>query len=154
AASYASNPTPGALFDAGRFFDLQVLGADSTDTLVASFYYPKSVTGSAEAALGLLYWNGAAWVAVAGSGGTAPAKNTTDDLDGIASGGRFSVTFDMTSTPRITDLTGTVFATAFLALEASIAFDTSTRDLVVAGPAGTAVSVVGRLPERHECDRD
>ncbi len=34
----------------------------------------------------------------------------TNNLDGILSGGRFTVLFDDTSTPRITELTGTVFA--------------------------------------------
>jgi hypothetical protein len=39
-------------------------------------------------------------------------KSTTDNLDGTASGGRFTVVFDQTSTPKITELTGTVFAVA------------------------------------------
>jgi hypothetical protein len=54
--------------------------------------------------------DGAAWVAVLGSGGAPPLKDTTNSLDGTTSGGRFTVTFDATSTPRITDLSGTVFA--------------------------------------------
>ena len=39
-----------------------------------------------------------------------PAKDTTNNLDGTLSGGRFSVTLDNTSTPRLMDLSGTVFA--------------------------------------------
>lgn len=43
------------------------------------------------------------------SGGTDPAKDTTDNLDNTVSGGRFQVTFDSSSTPGVTELTGTVF---------------------------------------------
>jgi len=58
----------------------------------------------------LRYWNGATWAPVLGSGGATPLKDTTDDLDGTISGGRFSLILDNTSTPRVTDLSGTVFA--------------------------------------------
>ena len=58
----------------------------------------------------LRYWNGTGLVPVIGSGGAAPVKDTTNNLDGTVSGGRFSVTFDATSTPSIMDLSGTVFA--------------------------------------------
>ena len=62
-----------------------------------------------EANLKLLYFNGTIWVQAKTSGGVAPAKNTTDNLDGTTSGGRLSITFDNTSTPKITELTGTPF---------------------------------------------
>src|SRR5207302_10954756 len=71
-----------------------------------------TVTGAAEAGLQLLYWNGAAWAPVLGSGGATPVKDTTDNLDATVSGGRFSLTFDGTSTPKITELGGTFFALA------------------------------------------
>ncbi len=110
AATYTENPTPVPAFDAGGgFVDLQVTGADPADRMEAAFYYPQIVTGTAEAALQLLYFDGSAWVVVSDSGGTIPAKNTTDNLDGTVSGGRFSVTFNNTSTPKITELDGTVF---------------------------------------------
>ena len=65
-----------------------------------------------EAALTLKFYNGTAWIDVLGSGGMPPEKNTTDNLDGTVSGGRFRVVFDNTSIPRITELNGTVFAVA------------------------------------------
>ncbi len=46
------------------------------------------------------------------SGDTSPLTDTTDNLDGTVSGGRFTVTFDDTGTPKITELAGTVFALA------------------------------------------
>jgi len=70
------------------------------------------VTGAAEAGLQLQYWNGTAWAQVRSSGGVAPVKDTIDNLDGTVSGGRFTVTFDGTSAPPVTSLTGTVFAPA------------------------------------------
>lgn len=113
AATYTENPTPAAAFEAGGgFVDLQVSGADPGDRLNSSFYYPQVVTGGAEAALILKFFNGSAWIDVLSSGGTAPAKNTQDNLDGTVSGGRFQVVFDNTSTPQITELNGTVFAVA------------------------------------------
>ena len=50
---------------------------------------------------------------VKSSGGLPPQWDTTDNLDGTASNGRFIVTFDMTSTPKITELSGTVFGDGF-----------------------------------------
>jgi hypothetical protein len=87
-----------------------VTGADAADSLTARFYYPSTVVGSAENNLQLLYWNGVAWLPVAGSGGSIPLKDLTDDLDGTISGGRFTVVLDITSNPTITNLSGTVFA--------------------------------------------
>ena len=84
-------------------------GADASDTAVANFYYPSTVTGANEQALQLLYFTGSAWVLVRGSGNMDPAKDTTDNLDNTVSGGRFLVGFDNTSMPGITQLTGTVF---------------------------------------------
>ena len=109
-ASYGTNPVGDALFAAGGFFDIQVTGADPTDSLTANLYYPNTVIGSAELVLRLRYWNGAAWLLVIGSGGVVPLKNTADNLDGTTSGGRFTVTLDSSSIPAITDLGGTVFA--------------------------------------------
>lgn len=113
AATYTENPTPAAAFEAGGgFVDLQVSGADPGDRLSSSFYYPQIVTGGAEDALMLKFFNGSAWIDVLSTGGIAPAKNTQDNLDGTVSGGRFQVLFDNTSTPQITELNGTVFAVA------------------------------------------
>jgi len=109
-AAYSDNPTSATAFDAGGgFVDLRIVGADENDLAAAAFYYPSTVTGSTEAALQLLYFNGADWAPVHNSGDTEPAKDTTDNLEGTVSGGRFSVTFDNTSTPKITELSGTVF---------------------------------------------
>ncbi len=110
AATYGSNPTGSQTsFDVGGgFVDLRVSGAGSSDSMVSSFYYPASITGDTETALQLLYWDGSNWAPVRSSGGTDPTKDITDGLDGIPSGGRFTVTFDATSTPPITALGGTV----------------------------------------------
>ena len=43
------------------------------------------------------------------SGGATPALDTTNNLHGTVSGGCFTVAFDETSTPRITELTSTIF---------------------------------------------
>src|SRR6185369_6085669 len=75
------------------------------------FYYPANFDSTAEAGLTLEYFNGTAWLPVQGSAGQLPDKNTTDNLDGTLSGGRFTATFDNTSTPSITELYGTVFIT-------------------------------------------
>ena len=69
----------------------------------------SSVTGTTENGVVLLYFTGTIWTPVVSSGGLAPVKNMTDNLDGTISGGRFTVTFDNTSTPKITELTGTQF---------------------------------------------
>ena len=105
-------PVGTTIFAAGGFFDVQVTGADATDALTARFYYPTTLSAAAEATLQLRYWTGAAWAPVLGSGGATPDKNTTNNLDATVSGGRFSVLLDNTSTPRITELGGTVFALA------------------------------------------
>jgi hypothetical protein len=111
-ASYSANPAGGTVFAAGGFFDVQVTGADASDSLAARFYYPSNVTAAVEASLRLHYGTGAAWAPVVGSGGALPVKDTTDNLDGTVSGGRVTVTLDGSSTPRITELSGTVFALA------------------------------------------
>jgi hypothetical protein len=109
-ANYTANPTGVTYFNAGGgFVDVQVTGATAADTATAYFYYPNTITGTTETSLTLLYFNGSAWQPVLSSGGVAPAKDTTDNLDGTVSGGKFTVTFDNTSTPTITNLVGTVF---------------------------------------------
>ena len=105
AANYESDPNQTGVFDVGGgYVDLQVNGADASDTLDASFYYSSTITGQTEADLRLLYYTGAAWKGVLSNGGDFPTKDTPDNLDGTISGGRFSVTFDDTSTPTITGL--------------------------------------------------
>jgi len=109
-ADYTANPTGVLYFDVGGgFVDIQVTGATAADTATAYFYYPSTVTGTNETNLTLLYFDGSAWQSVLSSGGATPAKDTTDNLDGTVSGGKFTVTFDNTSTPSITNLVGTVF---------------------------------------------
>lgn len=113
AVTYNSNPTSAPSFDVGSgYVDLQVVGADPTDQVSANFYYASTITGTTEDALVLQYFDGAAWQPVLSSGGIAPAKDITDNLDNTISGGRFIVVFDNTSTPQVTNLSGTVFALA------------------------------------------
>lgn len=109
AATYTKDPNSTGVLDVGGgYVDLKVDRADPSDVLNASFYYPDTVTGTTETELLLLYYTGSAWEAVRSSGDVAPVKVTDDNLDGTVSGGRFSVTFDNSSIPKITELTGTV----------------------------------------------
>lgn len=111
-ANYSSNPSGAAFRAAGGFTDLQISGADPADTATASFYYPSTTDAATEASLTLLYFDGSAWVSVRSSDNSEPVKNTGDDLDGTISGGRFVVSFGSSSIPRITELNGTIFASA------------------------------------------
>jgi hypothetical protein len=107
----SSNPPPApALYAGSGYVDVQATNVDATDTATTSFYYPSDITGTDETDLLLQYYNGTAWQTVLSSGGVAPVKDITDNLDGTVSGGRFTVVFDDTSTPKLTELTGTVFA--------------------------------------------
>ena len=104
-ATYVDNPTPTPAFDAGGgYVDLQVTGVSADAQLTAFFYYPSSITGAAEEELVLMYFDGANWVTVLSSGGTSPVKDTEQK--------RFTVVFDSTSTPAITELSGTIFGIA------------------------------------------
>ncbi len=126
-ASYQSNPTGSSIFNVGGgFVDLKVTPADSGDTLTAVFYYPATITGLNEIALKLFFYNGTNWQAVKGSGGLDPAKNTADNQNGTTSGGTFTLAFDATSTPQITQLTGTVFTTSTVATPTAVDFDSAT----------------------------
>jgi uncharacterized repeat protein (TIGR03803 family) len=110
-ATYTENPTGNSVFDTGAgYVDVQVSGADPGDRLTARFYYPQTVTSDMEDELTLSFFNGIEWLPVLSSGGVPPVKDTTDNLDGTTSGGRFQVLFDDSSTPAITELTGTVIA--------------------------------------------
>ena len=101
------------IFDAGAsYYDIKVSGADASDSVTVNLFYRSTITGSAENKLRLTYFSGTAWVPVHSSGNTNPMKITTDNLDGTVSGGRFTVVFDNTSTPKLTQLNGTVFALA------------------------------------------
>jgi uncharacterized repeat protein (TIGR01451 family) len=144
-ATYSSNPTTGNIFAAGGIFDLQVTGADASDSVAASFYYPFTVTGATEAALRLRYWTGSTWAPVSSSGGVTAEKNTTDGVDGVLfAGGKFSVVLDDTSTPRITELGGTVFAIAEVETSrASIAGQGSNRPAACGDRATFTVHVEG-----------
>ncbi len=111
AASYDERPVGDTAFqvDNGSFVDVQIAGADENVSATVFFYYPSTTTGGMENRVKLRYFDGANWIPVLSSGGLPPAKDTTDNLDGTVSGGRFAVIFDMTSTPKVTELTGTVF---------------------------------------------
>ncbi len=112
AAVYGANPTSGTIFSDGGFVDLQVTGVDAGDSLVARFYYPTTITGTQERALQLRYWTGTRWRVVVGAGGAAALKDAENNLDGSVSGGRFTVTLDDTSIPKLTELSGTVLTSA------------------------------------------
>lgn len=114
-ANYSSNPSGTAFNAGGGFTDVQVAGASPAVTATVSFYYPSTIDAATEVALTLVYYNGSGWVPVRSNGNTDPVKNTTDNLDGTISGGRFTVVFSSTSTPQITQLTGTLFGAANIA---------------------------------------
>jgi len=110
-ATYTSNPIAGIRIDVGGgVVDLQISGADASDSATVQFYYSSTISGFRESKLALRYWNGARWPSILSSGGKMPVKNRMNNLEGTVSGGRFTVLFDNTSTPKITELSGTVIA--------------------------------------------
>ncbi|MGA7724291.1 MAG: immunoglobulin domain-containing protein [Opitutaceae bacterium] len=117
-ATYSSNPAPvaPAIDVGGEYVDLQVTSVTASDTATAYFYYPSTVTGSNADNLQLLYFDGANWDPVLSSGGAVPTKVETPNLDGTVSGGRFTVVFDSTSTPAITELSGTVITPSIVTI--------------------------------------
>lgn len=136
----SATSTAGIIDVGGRYVDLRVDGADANDVVTAKFYYPSTVTGANETNLQLLYFTAAStWEPVLSSGGATPAKNTTDNLDSTVSGGRFTVTFDGTSTPKVTELTGTVFTAARLSAPSPTNHDpvAACRDVATSTDPGT-----------------
>jgi len=113
-STYSADPlgNSGLIDVGGGYVDLNVTGASPSDSLNATFYYSSDVTGVNETKLRLLYFTGSQWAAVKGSGGVDPAKNTTDNQDGTVSGGTFTVVFDETSSPKLSELTGTIFSSS------------------------------------------
>ena len=103
AATYNGNPTatafPGDV--GGGFVDVYVVGAEDSDSATANFYYASAVSAADEADMNLFYFDGYQWAPVLSSGGSDPVKDSTDNLGGTVSGGRFTVIFDSTSTPSI-----------------------------------------------------
>jgi len=128
AATYDTKPAGETAFriDNGDFVDVQINGADSTDVATVYFYYPSTITGNKEDKVKLRYFDGVNLITVLSSGGVLPVKDPTDNLDGTQSGGRFVVAFDNTSTPKITELNGTIFGM----------IDTTPQILSVSGPTG------------------
>ncbi|MBI3851275.1 MAG: HYR domain-containing protein [Verrucomicrobia bacterium] len=142
AANYSGNPGAGTVFDAGGgFVDIKVTGAGADSVLTADFYYAASITGAAEVNLVLLYLaSDNSWQRVFGSGGAAPLKDTMDlSLSGVTFGGRFSVVFDNTSTPRVSELTGTPFA---VAVDRTLPVITCPADIVTRTDPGQCAAVV------------
>ena len=125
-ASYLSNPTGASILDVGGgFLDLKVTPAGSKDEVDAFFYYPSTITGTNETNLHLLYFDGTKWQAVKSSGGASPVQNTTDNQNATVSGGTFAVIFNQTSTPQVTQLTGTVFTFSTF-VPTAVDFDSAT----------------------------
>jgi hypothetical protein len=114
AFNYQKNPAQNTSFGGeASFVDLALAGATTKNSVTANFYYPSTVTGDAQNNLALFYLGPTGGCnSVLSSGGTIPAKVNTPDLDNTVSGGRFSVTFDATSKPSVTELAGTPFAMA------------------------------------------
>jgi len=146
-ATYVANPTKAAVFDAGGgFVDVQVCGQPVSGSAFARFYYPSTVTGAAEAALSLLYFNGTAWSPVRGIGGAAPVLDTSDNLDATVSGGLFQVSFDATSTPALNALGGTVFTLSRVTDGATSTPTPTLTSTATATPTATATSTRTSTP--------
>src|SRR5207237_544923 len=64
------------------------------------------------------------------SAGVNPTKDITDNQNATTSGGTFSLTFDATSTPQISQLTGTVFTFSTVASPTAVNFDSATVNQV------------------------
>jgi hypothetical protein len=110
-------PSPPPIRAAG-YLDLQLTNANLGDVIAAEFYpvdpiipndpvLPPNPVQPSDPYLPpnpvrLAFWTGSSWDAVFGSGGTLPTYNRVANV--------FSLTFDASSTPAITGLTGTVFA--------------------------------------------
>ena len=101
-ANYSDFPIPNfpaLLWNSGSsagFFDVQVVGATTADSLTVQFTYPSQVTGTPT----LQYLDTS----------VAPAS-LTDVSPVIPGSGTFTVTFNATSVPTITQLSGTIFFT-------------------------------------------
>jgi hypothetical protein len=151
-ANYPGNPTPEpSIVDVGAgYVGVQTLNVDSTDTAAVRFYYPSTVTDDNEAKLNLRYYNGTFWVPVLSSGGVTPQKETVDNLDGTVSGGRFSVVFDNTSTPKITELGETVFTFAIPPTPPSITTQPVTQTVTVGDNVILTLTATGTAPLSYQ----
>ncbi len=119
-ARFASNPGTANVIDfGGGFMDIKTLDVEAEDSLTSDFYYSSEIKDLDEIALATSYFDGVNWLPVLSSGGVPPTKDTTDNIDSTISGGKFIVVFDNSSTPKITDLTGT--AIVFVQGDSSVA---------------------------------
>ncbi|HZS46659.1 MAG TPA: choice-of-anchor Q domain-containing protein [Blastocatellia bacterium] len=126
-ATYNSNPSGVSIFDVGGgFIDLRVTNPGATDSVTANFYYPPTIVDPNESNLKLFFFNGSGWQIVKSSGGIDPVKNTTDNLDGTTSGGRITVVFDSTSSPMLSQLTGTIFTMSTVSTPTAVDFNSAT----------------------------
>jgi type VI protein secretion system component Hcp len=109
-ANYSQTPASVSSIEVGGLLSgVQVANADPADIAAAYFYYSSKITGGAENGLLLQFFDGNSWQPVLSSGSAAPVLDTTNNLNGTVSGGCFTVVFDQTSTPRITELANTIF---------------------------------------------
>lgn len=116
AVAYTGNPVAGdSAFGAGgsasaSFLDLKVTAAAPSDSLTSQFYYPDT---GAPVPPALMYYTGTAWVPVL-SDSSPPNPPSSPPATPVTVDGKrlleYTVVFDATSTPEITQLTGTVFA--------------------------------------------
>jgi hypothetical protein len=77
-----------------------------------------------------------------------PIKNTTDNLDGTISGGRFTVIFSSTSVPKITELSGTVFGADITPLITLVSTPASPVQIQSSVPVSITYSAAGN-PSTH-----
>jgi hypothetical protein len=143
-------PTPPPISPVA-YVDLQLLNAGPDDSLVGTFVPPNPVLPPSPILppnpvlppnpivppnpVRLAYWAGSSWEAVLGSGGLAPVLSFDAATLTATSA---TVTFDLTSSPTITGLGGTVFA--FVAAYAFDGFSAPVdRDVTNVARAGRTI---------------
>jgi hypothetical protein len=120
-ATYDGLPTgvPPTPIRAAAYLDLQLTNGDIGDVIAGEFLPPSPIFPTdpllppspifptdpllPPSPIRLAYWSGDAWSAVFDSSGNVPDYLSTENV--------FQITFDATSTPAVTALGGTVFAT-------------------------------------------
>ena len=121
AETFSANPTPKLMPDVGGgFVGLQVTGATDSDQVAATMFYRQAVTDVDKQNLRLWYFDGTKWQPVHDSGGGAPAHNIVGEPGspnahavGEGLNSSFTLTFDNTSSPKVTELsTGVIFTFA------------------------------------------
>src|SRR5581483_9658714 len=150
--TFTANPTAKLMPDVGGgFVGLQVTGASSSDEVTATMFYCKAVTDADKNLLRLWYFKGTKWQPVRDSGGNDPQHNIVGEPgspnpNGPDLNSSFTVTFDDTSTPKVTELSSGVVFTFALGQFGDLDFNDQVDivDLVI-----LANGLAGNVPVDH-----